>query len=249
MTQHEMKSAIVHLKHEKKMVKQKYSRLVNIMEKNKDQVTFDEGSSTKQQLAQAITYIESDWNRSKLDVMKMIVNVELDHDKGVPVQDCDRDKFVSHISESIKNISLKLQDKSSQCRFSTDIVNISMSLYMKSKAAYSELRSCNLLPLPSKEVLKRHLSVVVPTEGIDPMSMLFMKDICEKKNQAIEGHLMMDEIKLKNGIMWNCMNNVCTGFIAEDLNTSDIMNNILGLNKDKHPDKKQISVYANQWRF
>ena len=72
--------------------------------------------------------------------MKTIVNVELDHDKGVPVQDCERDKFVSHISESIKNMSLKLQDKSSQCRFSTDIVNISMSLYMKSKAAYSELR-------------------------------------------------------------------------------------------------------------
>ena len=68
MTQHEMKSAIVHLKHEKKMVKQKYSRLVNIMEKNKDQLTFDKGSSTKQQLARAIRYIEEKTTKNRTSI-------------------------------------------------------------------------------------------------------------------------------------------------------------------------------------
>ena len=79
--------------------------------------------------------------------------------------------------------------------------------------------------------------------------MLFMKDICKKSDIIVEGHVMMDEIKLKNGIMWNSMNNVCTGFVVEDLDTNQMMMNILGLNKEKHADKKQMSVYANQWRF
>ena len=79
--------------------------------------------------------------------------------------------------------------------------------------------------------------------------MLFMKDICKKSDIIVEGHVMMDEIKLKNGIMWNNMNYVCTGFVVEDLDTNQMMINILGLNKEKHADKKQISGYANQWRF
>ena len=49
--------------------------------------------------------------------------------------------------------------------------------------------------------------------------------------------------------MWNNMNNVCTGFVVDDLDTNKMMINILGLNKEKHGDKKQMSVYANQWRF
>ena len=40
---------------------------------------------------------------------------------------------------------------------------------------------------------------------------------------------MMDEIKLKNGIMWNCMNNEVTGFVGEDLKTNELLENILGL--------------------
>ena len=40
---------------------------------------------------------------------------------------------------------------------------------------------------------------------------------------------MMDEIKLKNGIMWNCMKNVVIGFIHDELNMKDIMLDILGL--------------------
>ena len=49
--------------------------------------------------------------------------------------------------------------------------------------------------------------------------------------------------------MWNNMNNICAGFVVDDLDTNKMMINILGLNKEEHNDKKQMSVYANQWRF
>ena len=54
-----------------------------------------------------------------------------------------------------------------------------------------------------------------------------MKDTVERYDGKIKRHLMMDEIKLKNGIMWTCMNGEVTGFIADELNTKNLMLNIL----------------------
>ena len=59
----------------------------------------------------------------------------------------------------------------------------------------------------------------------------------------------MDEIKLKHGIMWNCMNGAVTGFIADELNSKDLMLDILGISNTKKVDTRQLSAYANQWRF
>ena len=59
----------------------------------------------------------------------------------------------------------------------------------------------------------------------------------------------MDEIKLKNGILWNCNTNTVTGFFMDDLKTSNMLQEILGMEKKTKHDTKQISVYANQWRF
>lgn len=40
---------------------------------------------------------------------------------------------------------------------------------------------------------------------------------------------MMDKIKLKNEMMWNCMNNEEIEFVEEDLNTNTMMEDILEL--------------------
>ena len=49
--------------------------------------------------------------------------------------------------------------------------------------------------------------------------------------------------------MWNCMNNVVTGFLHDELNTKDIMLDILGLSEMKSKNNVQMRAYANQWRF
>ena len=49
--------------------------------------------------------------------------------------------------------------------------------------------------------------------------------------------------------MLNCMNNEVKGFVKEDLKTNELLENILGLAGKKLVDGKQLSVYANQWRF
>ena len=46
---------------------------------------------------------------------------------------------------------------------------------------------------------------------------------------SVIGHIMMDEIKLKNSIMWNWMNNEVTGFIKVELNTAKLFEHVFGL--------------------
>ena len=74
--------------------------------------------------------------------------------------------------------------------------------------------------------------MLIEKNGLNtPNVMYILKDQLQNTKDIIRGHLMMDEIKLKNGIMWNCMNNEVTGFVEEDLKTNALLENILGLKK------------------
>ena len=53
--------------------------------------------------------------------------------------------------------------------------------------------------------------------------MYILKDQLQNTKDIIRGHLMMDEIKLKNGIIWNCMNNEVTGLVEEYLKTNELL--------------------------
>ena len=70
-----------------------------------------------------------------------------------------------------------------------------------------------------------------------------------KNGGPVRGHLMIGEIKLKNGILRNPSSNVVTGFVKEELNTNDMLQEILGMNKKNTASDKQLSVSANQWRL
>ena len=57
---------------------------------------------------------------------------------------------------------------------------------------------------------------------------------------------MMDKIKLKNSIMWNCMNNEVNEFIKDELNTKRIFVYILGLTIKKGKEGgKNLSILIN----
>ena len=49
--------------------------------------------------------------------------------------------------------------------------------------------------------------------------------------------------------MWNCMNGSVNCFIADELDTKDLMLDILGMLNTKKDDTRQLSSYTNQWRF
>ena len=61
---------------------------------------------------------------------------------------------------------------------------------------------------------------------------------------------MLDEIKLKNRIVFNVNSNEMTGFLPDHLNTTSVYQDIINeSNKWTEKPSNKISVYANQWRF
>ena len=92
-------------------------------------------------------------------------------------------------------------------------------------------------------------------EGGDPMIYsLFQEEVQERKGNNIDeiiGHVMLDEVKLKNGIAYNCKSNAVTGFLPEHMDTKNVYQNILNKSScsTNEDSSKKATVYANQWRF
>ena len=163
----------------------------------------------------------------------MLLSVQSGDEKEKIFEDEERDKLVKYLSELTKKLSLRLKNKSTRCRYSEHAINISMSLYLRSKSAYHFVRDNTPTPLPHPRRLRDRLSKLRPIEGIDPKSLVLLKEVINSKKYKLKGHLMMDEIKLKNGLMWNSMNGIVTGFIKDELNVKDLMLYILGMSKKK----------------
>ena len=105
------------------------------------------------------------------------------------------------------------------------------------------------MQLPSAMTLNKLIKPFKVTEGYDP-NVNFLLNLEQLKNgEPIRGHLMMDEIKLKNGVLWNCNDNTVTGFDVEELNTSNMLQETLAVTDSSKKENKQLAVYANQWRF
>ena len=181
--------------------------------------------------------------------MTMINDVQVGDDQNELFSDEERNKLTTYLTESITNLSLQLKNKSNRCRYSEHAINISMSLYLRIKSIYTLTRENNTTALPHPNTLKRKLLKLKPKEGIDPKSLYYLKELMKTRKDNIKGHLMMDEIKLKNGIMWNSMNGVVTGFIKDEMNMKDMMMDILGISTKNKTENRQVTAYANQWRF
>ena len=94
-----------------------------------------------------------------------------------------------------------------------------VSLYLCNKKSYDNLRESGLLCLPHPNTLKNITKNLKVEPGGDPSIYLLLKEEMEFKKEDIIGHLMMDKIKLRNGIAFNYNSNEITRFLAEQLNT------------------------------
>ena len=126
-------------------------------------------------------------------------------------------------------MSLHLNDKSKRCRYSPYIMNMCLSLYNIGKSGYEELKDSGMISIPCPSTLKKLTELLRVKEGFDPKVnfLLDLKNEISKNGGPVRGHLLMDEIKLKNGILWNPSSNVVTGFVNEELNTNDMLQEIL----------------------
>ena len=231
--------------------KRRYNRLVVKLEDKTAKLMIEENSSAKECMLDVIKHLKTRWSYTKSDVTKLLMEVNLEGICKDKITITEKKECAEYICDTINNMSLHLNNNSGQCRYSPHIMNVCLALYGRSKAGYNELKESGLLPIPSASTLERLSKPFKIKEGFDPNVYLLLdiKNEIKKHGGSVKGHLMMDEIKLKNGILWNPKSNVVTGFVIEDLDTNAMLQEILGMGKSSCSGSKQLSVSANQWRF
>ena len=170
-------------------------------------LVFTDSTPAKNILQSVISYLKRDWNTKNTEILKMMMDLQLEGEDGKKIGSEERSKFAKQLHENSHNILLHIDDKSNRCRYSEHIINISISLYFHSKSEYSNLRDSVFIRLPSPRLLRELSKEIECYPGKCPNTMFMLNYMVHKLGADTDGHLMMDKIKLKNEIIWNYMNN------------------------------------------
>ena len=249
LTDNEKKEAFVNRGHSVKKWQQRYSRLIAKLEDETHMLQFGEGTPAMDVMKQAVDYIKHNSAHTESQILSMMMNLKISGTDGAAINSEERIKCAEYLTETVNNMTLHFNEKSKRCRYSPHIINLSLSLYLQNKTSYDHIRRSGIVNLPHPNTLKSITKEMKYLPGYDPNVYFSMKTQMAGIKGPLVGHLMVDEIKLKNGLAWNCMNNEVTGFICDQINTNHMFENILGVSLKKTDKKKQLAVYANQWRF
>ena len=121
-------------------------------------------------------------------------------------------EFVDAIAEEMTAFSTKLKSGDKQVRFSPRVLRVALSMYLKSPKTYKEFKSSSVLCLPSISTLKKLKQSRSVNDGI------CLKIYERHKEQQIDGfevgHLICDEMKLVEGLLWNTSTHQVQGFAS-----------------------------------
>ena len=226
------------------------SRLQSFIKDDTSYIKFAKDSSVKAMVSTAIKSLMKESGVTKEFIHKEFLEMQLKGESCHDGEISEINQCVNVLMEQIKNMSLQLNGNQKAVRYSPYIINIAMALFLRNRKSYDDLRASGLLCLPSPRTLSNITKVTKVEPGGDPklyMSILEENDDSEKD---IIGHLMLDEIKLKNGIAFNAKSNEITGFVEGGLNTKTMITEMLGMGNEENDNVvKQKTVYCNQWRF
>ena len=169
----------------------------------------------KDVLNTAIRYVRDNYHESKEEIIKMFMELELETSESLEDTTEERTTCARYLAELIRNMSNQLNNKSKNNSYPGHIINVCMSLYLTSKPGYNTHRESGLLSLPHPSTISEIKQDLKIRLGGDPsIYRSFLKEVKPCKHDVI-GYLMVDEIKLKNGITFNVQNNEITGFVKE----------------------------------
>ena len=163
-------------------------------------------------------------------ILQMMLELQLEDEDGKTVNKEERVKCATYLGETVRNMALHFNDKSKTTRYSSHIINLSVTLFLRNRSSYNAMRESGMIKLPHQNTIHKITSEMKILPGYDPNLYFTFKDQLKSESNVM-GHLMLDEIKLKNGLAWNCMNNEVTGYIEEEINTTHLFEHILGLSK------------------
>jgi hypothetical protein len=110
-----------------------------------------------------------------------------------------------------------MSGKKGQQRYSPKIIRMTMALWLQDNKAYEEFQEADYYMMPTVAYLKEIKSTLFQSrDGEDPRIYCQFKDerLRGKSKEGEAGHTMVNEIKLKSDIVFNCQNNEVVGFVS-----------------------------------
>ena len=126
----------------------------------------------------------------------------------------------------------RMKDNRKQVRFHPMIIRYCLSLYMKSKSAYEELRNSDVLVLPSSRTLIDYKNHIRPKTGFNEGVIEDLK----KHTSGFSDHerfctILMDEMKIMSNLIFDKHTGELKGYL--DLGSVDVDFSTLGREKDE----------------
>ena len=203
---------------------------------------------------------------------RLIVNSPYENNKQVSRGDMKQ--FVESIGNKLENWVKKQTGHPSAVRFVPDELAIAFNLYLQSPAAMRQMEedSCMVMPTESQfQKLKQELfvrggqsfdmHVAQPTlrgdadAKVEAKVELVSDGKCEGIAVSYKGwrpdvgdewvQLATDEMKLSEGLVTNCKNNVSSGLTKDFYDLGRVMKNFMQ-SDDEEPNDKP-ATYVNQW--
>ena len=125
--------------------------------------------------------------------------------------------FALLLSDQAKALSTSPE----QMRWHPAVLRWCLQQYSRSGSAYESMRSSGFLKLPSGRTLLRYRNYSHPKTGwqtstLDEMRALYDKFVESgkgKPDRSFIGGLFFDEMKIKEGLVWDCSTNELVGFV------------------------------------
>jgi hypothetical protein len=194
--------------------KRRSSRLQAYIERNTSAYIDESDENARSMIKAVAAEVASDTASTKKIISDIILKKGLPGGKKIPESDIE--DFVDHVVDEISNFGKAVvEGQKTQVRFLPRMLRLAMSLWMRSKSGYDDLREQSVAIMPSASLLKKIQQGMRVNEGhCAKIYGWFHDSYVSKCDKVVHGHLMCDEMKLKSDIYWNCSNHAMVGLAA-----------------------------------
>ena len=183
-----------------------------------------------------------------------IIEEEYDSIGGTsPFSHSNVESLVETLTDEIKNQCRMWNKQSKQCKYSSKLIGVAMSLYLRSgRGKYEKFREDSTLVYPSAH----YLTKMKQSQQIKDGCCITMYEDQMKMRGGVKeevGQLVVDEMKLRKDVIMNVSSDAIIGVTDDFISTKKIIKSLLDdENSDDLEDIDDFNepaTYVNQWRY
>ena len=151
------------MRHERRMLNRRMNRLISRYRKTKVETVlkFKDGSKPYNHLQKVFAYMKSNKGEFVKEVIESTLRIIGTSNTEYELDECT--EFANHIVEQISNMSIRMSGNEQNQRYSPQLLSIANAIWLRSKAAYNQVRESNLVMLPSPRQLSHYKKREVKT--------------------------------------------------------------------------------------